>query len=171
MKRSMERKKGPRHWLILAVTGAFALSLGIQSAFASHPEVSLSGSNFEIDTDANLKVDDGSPSIDWASVNETRKPDKATGSGDDSFGQGTKESTTVPTVVDGSIPPNKSDLKAFGVYQEGSTAAGFLNLFWSRVQDPSGTTNMDFEFNKNQCPGTGCSANGLTPIRSTGDIL
>jgi hypothetical protein len=26
---------------------------------ASHPEVSLAGSNFEIDEDANLKVDDG----------------------------------------------------------------------------------------------------------------
>jgi hypothetical protein len=157
--------------LILAVTGVFALSLGVQSAFASHPEVSLPGSNFEIDTDANLKVDDPSPSIDWANVSEIRKQDKPTGSGDDSFGQGTKESTTVPTVVDGSIPPNKSDLKAFGVYQEGSTTAGFLNLFWSRVQDPSGTTNMDFEFNKNSCPGAGCSGNGITPLRTEGDIL
>src|SRR6187200_306587 len=98
MQRSMERKKGPRRWLILAVTGIFALSLGVQSAFASHDEVSLAGSNFEIDTDANLMRDDPSPSIDWASVNnEVRKPDKASGTGDDSFGQGTKESTTVPT--------------------------------------------------------------------------
>src|SRR5687767_1242220 len=30
--------------------------------------------------------------------------DKPTGGGDDSFGQGTKEDTAVPTVVDGSIP-------------------------------------------------------------------
>ena len=57
----------------------------------------------------------------------------------------------VPTVVDGSIPPNKSDLKFFGVYQEGTGGSGFLNLYWSRVQEPSGTTNMDFEFNKRQC--------------------
>ena len=57
------------------------------------------------------------------------------------------------------------------MYQEGAGTNGFLNLFWSRVQDPEGTTNMDFEFNKNRCPGTGCSANGVTPIRTTGDIL
>ena len=155
---------------LFAVT-AMTLAVGIQAALASHPEVSLAGSNFEIDTDANLKLDDAAPSIDWASVTEIRKTDTQSGNNDESFGQGTKENTAVPTVVDGSIPPNKSDLKAFGVYQEGSGANGFLNLFWSRVQDPSGTTNMDFEFNKNQCPGAGCSANGVTPIRSTGDIL
>ena len=64
------------------------------------------------------------------------------------FGNGSKENTAVPSVIDGSIPPNKSDLKFFGVYQEGTTSTGFLNLYWSRVQDPQGTTNMDFEFNQ-----------------------
>jgi hypothetical protein len=146
-------------------------------AAASHPEVSLSGSNFEIDTDANLKVDDPTPSIDWANVSEVRKQDTASGPTDESFGQGAKEDTAVPSVVDGSIPPNKSDLKFFGVYQEGTSGSGFLNLFWSRVQDPSGTTNMDFEFNKRQCTpnqtpaDADCTANGLTPIRSVGDLL
>jgi uncharacterized surface anchored protein len=160
-----------RRPLSLGIVAVSLTLLGLPAAFASHPEVSLSGSNFEIDTDANLKVDDATPSIDWASVTETRKTDTQSGPTDESFGQGTKESTAVPTVVDGSIPPNKSDLKAFGVYQEGSGSNGFLNLFWSRVQDPSGTTNMDFEFNKKQCPGTGCSANGVTPLRTAGDIL
>jgi hypothetical protein len=152
-------------------------TFALTPAFASHLEVSLPGSNFEIDTDANLKVDDPSPSIDWASVGETRKQDTASGPTDESFGQGTKENTAVPTVVDGSIPPNKSDLKFFGVYQEGSTASGFLNLYWSRVQDPEGTTNMDFEFNQRQCtpgqtpPDPDCTSNGLTPIRTAGDLL
>ena len=158
---------------------AFALvtSFGSVTAYASHPEVSLSGSNFEIDTDANLKVDDGAPSIDWANVTENRQADTASGTNDESFGQGAKEDTAVPSVVTGGIPPNKSDLKFFGVYQEGTTSTGFLNLFWSRVQDPSGTTNMDFELNKRQCtPGQNpadadCTANGLTPIRSIGDVL
>ncbi|GAA4678501.1 hypothetical protein Prum_042900 [Phytohabitans rumicis] len=136
-------------------------------AAASHPEVSLPGSNFEIDTDANLKVDDPAPSIDWASVAETRKQDTASGPTDESFGQGSKEDTAVPSVVDGSIPPNKSDLKFFGVYQEGTTATGFLNLFWSRVQDPQGTTNMDFEFNQSST----LSSNGVTPVRTAGDLL
>ena len=87
--------------------------------------------------------------IDWANVAETRKADLPTGADDDSFGQGTKEDTAVPTVVDGSIPPNKSDLLNFGVYLE-TTPSGrrFLNMFWHRVQEPSGTTNMDFEFNQ-----------------------
>ena len=129
--------------------------------------MSLSGSNFEIDTDANLKVDDPAPSIDWASVDEIRKPDTQSGAQDESFGNGTKEDTAVPSVVDGGIPPNKSDLKFFGVYQEGNTSTGFLNLYWSRVQEPSGTTNMDFEFNQS----TVKSSNGLTPVRTAGALL
>jgi hypothetical protein len=141
------------------------------SAQASHPEVSLPGSNFEIDEDANLKLDHPAPSIDWASVapaDENRKADQPTGANDDSFGQGSKEDTPVPTVVDGSIPNNKSDLKTFGAYLE-TTPSGdaFLNVYWHRVQEPTGTTNMDFEFNQsNQTSG-----NGVTPVRTAGDAL
>src|ERR687897_1021065 len=149
---------------LAGVTGAMAFAV---TATASHPEVSLLGSNFEIDTNANLKVDDAAPSIDWASVSETRKADAPSGSGDDSFGQGTKEDTAVPTVVNGSIPPNKSDLLTFGVYLESNAAGRFLNLFWHRVQEPQGTTNMDFEFNKSSV----ISSNGVTPVRTSGDLL
>lgn len=148
----------------LVLTGVIAAG----PAQASHPEVSLAGSNFEIDTNANLVVDDGAPSLDWAGVTENRKADLPTGSGDDSFGQGSKEDTPVPSVVDGSIPPNKSDLKNFGTYLE-TTANGtkFLHMFWHRVQDPSGTTNMDFEFNQSST----ISANNVTPVRTAGDLL
>jgi len=104
-------------------------AVGVVPALASHPEVSLTGSNFEIDTDANLRLDDASPSIDWASVNETRKADTASGQQDESFGNGSKEDTANPSVVDGGIPPNKSDLKFFGVYQEKQLTGGFLELF------------------------------------------
>jgi hypothetical protein len=168
---AMRQRLGPRRrsislWVTLALMAA-ALVLVLPAA-ASHDEASLPGSNFEIDTDANLKVDDPAPSIDWASVTEIRKADLDSGSGDDSFGQGTKEDTAVPTVVDGSIPPNKSDLLNFGVYLE-TTASGarFLNLFWHRVQEPSGTTNMDFEFNQSSTT----SGNGVTPVRTAGDLL
>jgi len=160
------RRARPR-WVALVGFVMVFSAMGAATTLASHPEVSLSGSNFEIDTDANLKQDDASPSIDWASVTENRQADLASGGGDNSFGQGTKEDTAIPSVVDGSIPPNKSDLKFFGVYQEGSTSNGFLNLFWSRVQDPSGTTNMDFEFNQSST----LSSNGVTPVRTTGDLL
>lgn len=143
-------------------------------AWAVHPEVSLPLSNFEIDTDANLKLDDAAPSIDWASVpqgtapgTEIRKLDTTSGPTDESFGMGSKEDTAVPDVVNGSIPPNKSDLLAFGVTQEGTLANGFLNMFWSRINSPQGTVNMDFEFNQSST----LSSNGVTPVRTEGDVL
>jgi hypothetical protein len=140
-----------------------ALLVGVGVAFAALP-----GSNFEIDPNANLKVDGAAPAIDWASVSETRKADLPSGSGDNSFGNGTKEDTAVPSVVSGSIPPNKSDLLNFGAYLETTpSGARFLNLFWHRVQEPSGTTNMDFELNQS----TATSGNGVTPVRTAGDVL
>jgi Prealbumin-like fold domain len=160
------RRRSIARWTpLVAIAVALVLVL---PAMASHPEVSLPGSDFEIDTDANLKRDDPAPSIDWASVSEDRKADLASGSGDNSFGQGTKEDTPVPTVVTGSIPPQKSDLLTFGVYLE-TTASGarFLNLFWHRVQEPQGTTNMDFEFNQSRT----LSSNNVTPVRTSGDLL
>ena len=164
----MSRPLARRPHLAVAAAVVLAVSAALpMTAYASHPEVSLTGSNFEIDTNANLKVDDPAPSIDWANVNDSRKADKATGAGDDSFGQGTKEDTAVPTVVDGSIPPNKSDLLNFGVYLERAGADRFLHMFWHRVQEPSGTTNMDFEFNQSETT----SANGTTPVRTAGDLL
>ncbi|MEU0533693.1 prealbumin-like fold domain-containing protein [Amycolatopsis tolypomycina] len=93
--------------------------------------------------------------------------DKPTGQTDDSFGQGTKEDTAVSTVVDGSIPNNKSDLTRLYVANERVSGKEFLYLAWERVQEPTGTTNMDFEFNQS---GT-VSANGVTPVRTAGDVL
>jgi hypothetical protein len=135
------------------------------------------GGNFEIDSDANLVVNGGSPDIDWlagGSLTAMRsgvvaKDDQPTGGADDSFGQGSKEDTAVPTVVDGSIPPNKSDLKTFGLYKETNGTKAYLNLFWTRVQDPSGTTNMDFEFNQKHASST--EGNGVTPLRTVNDLL
>ncbi|CAN5807131.1 hypothetical protein BH18ACT11_BH18ACT11_13560 [soil metagenome] len=144
------------------------------------------GSAFEIDSDANLKVDNAN-CIDWltgTNVGDPLRPgviakaDLASGSGDNSFVQGSKEDTADPVIDSGGIPPNKSDLGWFGLYTEQDPPDppdGFLELFWSRVQDPSGTTNMDFELNKLFCgagsPASNCSANGVTPKRSVGDIL
>lgn len=51
-------------------------------------------------------------------------------------------------VVSGQIPPQKSDLTHFSVALVEPAAGGrYLELFWRRVQEPNGTTNMDFEFN------------------------
>ncbi len=132
---------------------------------------SLPDSIFEIDDaepstlpGANLKVDTAG-NLDWAAAgiqsDITVVQDEPSGSGDDSFGQGTKEDTEVPSQVTGSIPPNKSDLKQFGLYVESNMDGDFLHLFWTRVQDPSGTTNMDFEFNQSDTPF----------VRTGGDML
>jgi hypothetical protein len=133
------------------------------------PALVPSGSQAVVDStfntqDGNLVAD---PSPDWASVSEIRQPDLATGASDDSFGNGTKEDTAVPTITDGSIPNNKSDLKTFGVYFEQGAQGRFLHLFWHRVQEPTGTTNMDFEFNQSST----LSSNGVTPVRTGGDML
>jgi hypothetical protein len=93
--------------------------------------------------------------------------DKPTGTSDDSFGQGTKEDSPVPTVVSGAIPNNKSDLQRFYVSNERFVTNDFLYLAWERVQAPTGTTNMDFELNQSSVK----SANGVTPVRTAGDIL
>ncbi|TNB74887.1 hypothetical protein FHJ30_04625 [Arthrobacter sp. BB-1] len=94
--------------------------------------------------------------------------DKATGQTDDSFGTGTKEDTAVPSVVDGSIPNNKSDLTRFyAKFVEESNGKTYAYLAWERVQEPSGTTNMDFEFNQSSV----LSSNGVTPVRTAGDVL
>ena len=160
-------------------------------------------SNFEIDAavvggtvkkpvftaGANLTLDGASPCLDWTTAAKGLgnngsltagvivKPDKASGSGDDSFTQGTDENDTTPTIASGSIPPNKSDLQDFGVYRESNSTGKFLDLFWSRVNAPSGTVDMDFELNQKVCDGTAanCSANGsgqfILPLRSSGDRL
>src|SRR5262249_73848 len=66
----------------------------------------LPGSTFEID--GNLIVN-GAGALDWANAPQlATATDLQTGQGDNSFGQGTKENTPVPSVVNGSIPNNKS---------------------------------------------------------------
>ena len=191
--------QGSRRVILRGAAIAFSLfvisaMLGVASATTATCDNTdtILGSAFEIDANANLVVDEDG-CIDWlASGTNTfrtgvlEKNDKASGTGDDSFGQGTAEDNPNPTIVSGSIPPNKSDLKAFAVYQEAgeitddNPSGKYLELFWSRVQNPSGTTNMDFELNKELCDGTvnHCANNGtakkpvyVTPLRTTGDKL
>ena len=156
-----------------------ALGVAMLPALAS---ADLPGSKFEIDASscttvrnklvctggANLIVNGPAGNLDWANVANVNVQDELSGATDDSFGQGTSEDTQVPTIVNGSIPPQKSDLIDFSTYLE-TTANGtkFLHMYWKRVQEPSGTTNMDFEFNKSDT----LSSNGVTPIRSAGDLL
>jgi Prealbumin-like fold domain len=158
----------------VGAAGVLALAMSLLVVLpASALVISLPGSTFEIDDNANLVVDVAG-NDDWVTIptgtgpgEERRASDLPTGQGDNSFGQGTKEDTAVPTVVSGSIPNNKSDLLNFGAYLEENAAGKFLNIYWRRVQEPTGTTNMDFEFNKSST----ISGNGVTPVRSSGDVL
>ena len=169
------RRARPRWAGLVGLVMVFSL-MGGATALASHPEVSLAGSNFEIDTDANLKVDDPAPSLDWANVNEIRKADEPTGATDDSFGQGTKEDTAVPTVVDGSIPPNKSDLLTFGVYSEEDQRRKVpAPVLDSRAgtdgHDEHGLRVQPEQVRHVETPLGDDGRNGVTPVRTAGDLL
>lgn len=166
-------RKGPRRALVLAAVLGL-LSVVVAPVLAGHGLASLPGSNFEIDDDANLKLDHAPPSEDWGSLAhpngpELRATDEPTGQNDDSYKGGAKEDTECPAETTGSIPNNKSDLLTFHVYEEAGTGGhpGFLNLAWSRVSDPSGTTLMDFEFNQST---TACDV-GPNVVRTAGDLL
>jgi Prealbumin-like fold domain len=182
-----ERLLGPtgsprRKRRLLAVSALIGALMAV--FFVAASGATLTNSSFNAG-DGNLTVE--STETDWANagINCTSTPkvgcalDKDTGGTDDSFGQGTSENDDPPTAVTGSIPNNKSDLTRFYVKSSKENNKDFLYLAWERVQEPQGTTNMDFEFNQNYClPGepnppsqNSCSSNGVTPNRSAGDIL
>src|SRR5262245_28249058 len=141
----MERNKSRNRLLLFCAMVCLALLVG---TISPRPSLALTGSPFE-SGDGNLIVNGGAGAQDWANAPGLSVGiDRPTGQQDDSFGQGTKEDTAVPSVVDGSIPNNKSDLTRMYVANERVNGKEFLYLAWERVQDPSGTTNMDFEFNQ-----------------------
>src|SRR5439155_23697410 len=70
-------------------------------------------------------------STDWQSVAGLNTGvDSPSGSGDNSFGQGTKEDNAPVTVVTGWLPPNKSDLTRFYEASESINNNNFLYLAW-----------------------------------------
>ena len=105
----------------LMVLATFAITLAsAQTATCSNLATlgaSPNGSAFEIDTAANLLVNTAG-CIDWLAGGSRSgkrsgvitKGDKPSGASDDSFGQGTSVYVAIPTIVSGSIPPNKRDL-------------------------------------------------------------
>jgi hypothetical protein len=154
------------------------------AAFAALSNAALPPSKFEIDNDANLRHDEDQTTTDWVdladaqnnpTLPETQLPekraiDKETGQNDDAFKGGVKENTECPGQTTGTVPNNKSDLLTFHAYTEPGigTHPGFLNLAWSRVSNPSGTTLMDFELNQSR---TACGGGSPNVQRTTGDKL
>ncbi|MGE5378296.1 MAG: prealbumin-like fold domain-containing protein [Bacteroidota bacterium] len=131
----------------------------------------LSGSTFA-GGDGNLQT---SPTAfgttDWQNVAGLNPGfDLPSGSGDNAFGQGTKEDNPNVTVVNGSIPPNKSDLTRFYEASEiGSNNHNFLYLGWERT-NVLGTANFDFEINQKTQPDLTTSGS-KTLLRTAGDLL
>src|SRR5215216_7608258 len=102
-------RRGGRFWLLgttLAIMAAFATFFVAASS-------GLNGSTFE-STDGN-KV---AIVKDWSNVNYKSQVDLTNSKSDDAFGQGTNEDDPNVTVVNGSIPPQKSDLSAFYEFDE-----------------------------------------------------
>ncbi|HEV2450660.1 MAG TPA: prealbumin-like fold domain-containing protein, partial [Streptosporangiaceae bacterium] len=128
----------------------------------------LSGSTFE-GGDGNLLVNTPG-NTDWANVKGLNPGfDLPSGTGDNSFGQGTKEDNPAVTVVSGSIPPNKSDLTRFYEASEFASNSNFLYLAWERT-NVLGSANMDFEINQVTTPGLG-TPGAHTINRTAGDLL
>src|SRR5215470_6968012 len=112
-------------------------------------------------------------STDWENVAGLNPGfDLPSGTGDNSFGSGTKEDNPAVTVVSGSIPPNKSNLTRFYEASEiGSNNHNFLYLAWER-SNVLGSANMDFEINQNVTSGfTGSTTGPVSLNRAAGDLL
>jgi hypothetical protein len=156
-----------RRALIGGVVAAAAAFLLAFAAGASTPPGTqfLPGDNFEIDGNKAVST---AGNTDWANApNLVTDPDLAKSTSDNSLGQGSKENTAVPSVVSGSIPPNKSD---FSEFQESHRVAAngdtLLYLDWTRT-NVLGSADMDFELNQSGV----ASSNGVTPKRTQGDLL
>jgi len=160
---------------------AVAAAAGCVVAVVLAPAASaapLSGDNFEGD-DGNMVVNTAG-NTDWASftTNPASDPhiavgtDNPSGSGDNAFGQGTKEDVSAVTVVDGSIPPNKNDLtKFYEASRLGANGHTYLYLAWERAVN-IGSANLDFEVNHSVTAGfTGATTGPVTLNRTEGDLL
>lgn len=152
-----------RTWLALGTAAALTFLAIPATSFAN-----LAGSTFE-GNDGNLVVNT-SGNTDWVNVAGLHAGiDLASGNGDNSFGQGTKEDDANVTVVSGSIPPQKSDLTRFYEASESVSGQTFLYLAWERT-NVLGSANMDFEINQAVTPNLG-SPGPHTINRTAGDLL
>jgi len=130
----------------------------------------LSGSTFA-GGDGNLLTNPTTfGTTDWQNVSGLNTGiDVPSGTGDNAFGQGTKEDNSAVTVVTGSIPPQKSDLTRFYEASEFANNSNFLYLAWERTNN-LGSANMDFEINQKTQPDL-TTAGPKTLNRTAGDLL
>jgi hypothetical protein len=176
------RERHVRRWWYLGMTLAAVAVLA--TVFVTASSANLAGSTFG-GGDGNLTCNDANGALDWnclptAGIALNTGVDQFTGQQDNSFGQGTKENNPNVTLVQGSIPPNKSDLTRF--YEASEVISGYpapntdhvlLYLAWER-SNVLGSANMDFEINQTGTPcldSTGPFPVACTINRLNGDIL
>jgi hypothetical protein len=158
-------RRGGRWWLIGTTLVAAAAFMAL---FVAASGANLAGSTFE-GNDGNLVVN-AAGNTDWANApNLVTGVDLASGSTDNSFGQGTKEDDPNVAVVTGSIPPQKSDLTRFYVASEFANSSNYLYLAWER-SNVLGSANMDFELNQKAQPDL-TTTGPKALVRTAGDIL
>src|SRR6266542_850012 len=159
---------GFRRSLGLRWAATALLVIGLLAGGALQALANLPGSTFE-GNDGNLIVNTAG-NTDWVNApHRVRGDDLASGTTDNSFGQGTKEDDPNVVVVTGSIPPQKSDLTRFYVASEFASNSNFLYLAWER-SNVLGSANMDFEINQNQQPNL-TTTGPKTLNRTAGDLL
>src|SRR5438874_9159063 len=160
------RYRRTRRWW--GIGTALLLATTFMVFFVASSSANLTGSTFE-GSDGNLTVNT-SGNEDWVNApSRVRGDDLASGSSDNSFGQGTKEDDPNVSVVTGSIPPNKSDLTRFYVGSELANGKNFLYLAWER-SNVLGSANMDFELNQKAQPDL-TTTGPKSQVRTAGDIL
>lgn len=163
-----------RRWLLGAtMTAAIAFAVFMVAGAGA---VLPNGSTFE-SADGNLIVDNVSTSscydscTDWATApNRTEQSDLVKSTSDDAFGGGSKEDDPTVKLVEGSIPPNKSDLSEFYTSHETVSGHTFLYLAWER-SNTLGNANMDFEVNQTDLTTSWPTSPGSYTIpRQAGDL-
>jgi hypothetical protein len=184
-RRSRRFLRSKRTWGVLTAAATLVIAIAIPATsfadnasgcdFAANGTTQscsgpLSGSTFA-GGDGNLLT---SPTAfgttDWQNVaGRNTGIDLTSGSGDNAFGQGTKEDNASVSVVSGSIPPNKSDLTRFYEASEFASNSNFLYLAWERTNN-LGSANMDFEINQKTQPDL-TTAGPKTLNRTAGDLL
>ncbi|MDQ4503186.1 prealbumin-like fold domain-containing protein [Sinomonas sp. ASV322] len=158
-------------WGALLGVGALVLSIAAPAQADTLKGSPFDAGNGSLTTNVAGEIDWTTPSfgVNCTDVTFTHfcRDDLPSGKNDNSFGNGTKEDDQSPTVVTGAIPPNKSDLtRFFAKVETESNGQDYAYLAWERQNNPSGTTNMDFELNQSAT----VDANGI-PVRTDGDVL
>jgi uncharacterized repeat protein (TIGR01451 family) len=163
-----------RWWVTAATFAACAIVsvLYVASSGAVLPPSTFEGNDGNLTCCDSTAAQNGPGTFDWENVpGRIRTDDVASGSSDNSFGQGTHEDDPNVTIVTGSIPPNKNDLTRSYVATQMVGGASFLYLAWERAIN-TGSANLDFELNQNATANWDASTTGaLTINRTEGDLL